>query len=81
MAQFKFPVIRRSIIEETFWIEADSEDEALEMARDGNYDDKAVTTEWLDWYDDEFSMDPNIEPQPLCKLYNMVKDYECDTTS
>jgi hypothetical protein len=78
--QFRFPVIRRSIIEETFWIDADSEEEALDLARDGNYDEKRITTEWVDWYDDEFSMDPNLEPEPLCPLYQMVKEHSCATS-
>jgi hypothetical protein len=45
-----------------------------------NYKEDDVHTEWVDWYDDEFSMDPNIEPEPLCPLYQMVKAHECATS-
>jgi hypothetical protein len=78
--QFRFAVIRKSIIEETFFIEADSEEEALSLARDGNYKEDDVHTEWVDWYDDEFSIDPNLEPEPLCPLYQMVKEHQCATS-
>jgi hypothetical protein len=78
---YRYAVIRRSIIEETFWIDADSEDEALDKARDGDYDESQISTEWIDWHDDDYSMDPDIEPEPLCPLYKMIKERECDTTS
>lgn len=75
MPAFRFTVARRSIIEETFTVEADSWDEALERAGNGEYDDNSVQQEWLDWYDDTFST-TDIEPEPLDPLYKMVKEYE-----
>lgn len=77
MKAFRYAVTRRSIIEETFWVEADSSLEALEMANNGDYSDDNIQTEWIDWYDDHFEMS-DIEPEPLDPLYKMVKEY--DTT-
>ena len=79
MAQFSFAVTRRSIIAETFFVEADTPDEALEMAWDGNYSDSNIQTEWLDWYDDRFDLDHDFEPEPLCPLHKMVKEYNPTT--
>ncbi len=76
MATHRFAVSRRSIIEETFFVEADSWDEALEKARDGNYDDSKIQTEWIDWYDDHFEAASEFEPEPLCPLHKMVKEYD-----
>ena len=80
MAQFRFALTRRSIIEETFFVEADSWEEAVSIAHDGGYDDKNVHTEWIDWYDDRFEPS-EFEPEVLCPLTKMIKDYSCATTS
>jgi len=74
MATHKFAVSRRSIIEEIFYVEADSWEQAIEIAGDGGYDDKNIETEWIDWYDDRFEA-TDFEPEPLCPLTKMVKDY------
>lgn len=75
MAAFRFALTRRSLIEETFWVEADSADEALEKASNGEYDDGNITQDWIDWYDDNFEMSQDFEPEPLCPLHKMVKEY------
>lgn len=77
---YRFAVVRRSIIEETFFVEADSEEEALDLANDGQYDDSNIETEWVDWYDEEFHSSDR-EPEPICQLYRMIKEHECGTTS
>lgn len=75
MANFRFAVTRRSLIEETFWVEADTPEEAVEKAGNGEYDDSNITQDWIDWYDDTFE-NSDIEPEPLCPLYKMVKAHE-----
>lgn len=77
MARFKFTLCRAAIIDEYYEIEADSEEEALEIAYDGNLGEP-VRTEFLDWRDDEYSA---IDCEETCKLYNMIKEHKCDTTS
>ena len=72
MAKFKFTLCRAAVIDEYYEIEADSEEEALSLALDGNYGDP-VRTEFVDWRDDEYQVcdEELIEP-----LYRMVKDYD-----
>lgn len=77
MARFRFTLCRAAIIDEYYEIEADSEEEALEIAYDGNLGEP-VRTEFLDWRDDEYSA---IDCEDIEPLYRMVKDYKCDTTS
>ena len=76
MAQYRFAVTRRSLIEETFWVEADTPGEALDRANAGNYSDDQIHTEWIDWYDDTFEISSDFEPEPLCPLHKMVKNYK-----
>lgn len=72
-----YTLVRAAKIDEYYEIEADSEEEALEIAYDGDLGDP-IRTEFLDWVDDEYQVadEELIEP-----LYRMVKDYKCDTTS
>ena len=77
MARFRFTLCRAAIIDEYYEIEADSEEEALEIAYDGNLGEP-VRTEFLDWRDDEYSA---IDCEDIEPLYRMVKDYKCATTS
>ena len=77
MARFKFTLCRAAIIDEYYEIEADSEEEALEIAYDGNLGEP-VRTEFLDWRDEEYSA---IDCEDIEPLYRMVKDYKCDTGS
>jgi hypothetical protein len=74
MATHRFALTRRSIIEETFYVEADSWEEAVSIAHDGGYDDKNIHTEWIDWYDERFEPS-EFEPEVLCPLTKMVKEY------
>lgn len=76
MPQYRFAVTRRSLIEETFWVEADTPEEAVDKAGNGEYDDGNITQEWIDWYDDTFEISHDFEPEPLCPLHNMVKNYK-----
>ena len=77
MPKFKFTLVRAAIIDEYYEIEADSEEEAREIAYEGNYGDP-VRTDFLDWRDDEFSA---VDCEVIEPLYRMVKDYKCDTIS
>lgn len=72
MPKFKFTLVRAAVIDEYYEIEADSEEEALSLALDGNYGDP-VRTEFVDWRDDEFSA---VDCEDLEPLYRMVKDYK-----
>jgi hypothetical protein len=72
-----YTLVRAAVIDEYYEIEADSEEEALEQAYNGNLPDP-VRTEFIDWRDDEYQVCDIAEIEPL---YRMVKDYKCDTTS
>ena len=72
MPKFKFTLVRAAVIDEYYEIEADSEEEALSLALDGNLDDP-VRTEFVDWRDDEFSA---VDCEDLEPLYRMIKDYK-----
>ena len=72
MPKFKFTLCRAAVIDEYYEIEADSEEEALSSALDGNYGDP-VRTEFVDWRDDEFSA---VDCEDIEPLYRMVKDYD-----
>jgi hypothetical protein len=74
MPKYRFVLARAAIIDETYEVEADSEEEALEMAYDGNLGEPA-RTEFIDWRDDEYQIVDSEEIEPL---YQMVKDYKCD---
>jgi hypothetical protein len=74
MKKFKFLMSRTSLIQESFWVEADSEEEAKELGFDGEVDNcDPDRREWIDYYDDEWSID---ETECIDPLYRMVKDYE-----
>ena len=65
---------RAAVIDEYYEVEVDSEEQALELAYDGNLGDP-VRTEFVDWRDDEYQV-CDVEIQD--PLYVMVKDYKCD---
>ena len=71
MPKFKFELYRRSITCETYWVEADSEEEAIEIAANGDVGDPIL--EFMDWYDENYVVESKecIDP-----LYVMVKDYK-----
>lgn len=71
MARYKFTLCRAAVIDEYYEIEADSEEEALEIAYDGGLEDP-VRTEFVDWRDDEYSA---VDCEDIEPLYRMVKDY------
>lgn len=75
MARYRWPLVRQSIIEETFWVEAETAEEAIELAHNGEYSDKDIHTEWIDWYDDSFQACPVTEPELVDPLVEMVKNY------
>lgn len=74
MAAFRYAFYRRSIVSETYFIEANSPEEALQRLRDGE-DPEPMPMEWVDWYDDDYHPDYDFEPEPLDPLYKMVKEY------
>jgi hypothetical protein len=76
---FRYTLYRRSIVVEYFVVEADSPEEALDIANHGDGLDP-VNQEWIDYYDDLYELD-DCDPEPLDPLYIMVKEYQCDTTS
>ena len=71
MAKYRYELTRRSIVCETYFVEADSEEEAIEVLMNGAGDDPQL--EFIDWYDDNYEVEHTecIDP-----LYKMVKDYE-----
>jgi hypothetical protein len=71
MAKFKFTLARSAVIEEYYEIEADSEEEAMNIAYDGCYGEP-VRTEFVDWRDDEWTA---VDCEVIEPLYKMVKDY------
>lgn len=74
MAKFKFLMSRTSLIQESFWVEADTEEEAMELGMNGEVDnDEPALRQWLDYYDDEWSID---EKECIDPLYVMVKEYQ-----
>jgi hypothetical protein len=60
---------------ETYIVEAESEDQAIEQLNNGCHD--PVDTEWVDWIDG-WQVETVEELDPL---YVMIKDHKCDTTS
>ena len=71
MPKFKYIIVRAAVIDEYYEVEADSEQEAIEAAFDGNLGDP-IKTDFVDWRDDEWSV---CDTEPIEPLYRMVKDY------
>ncbi len=72
MAKYKFTIVRAAVIDEYYEVEAESEEEAMELAYDGNLPDP-FRTEFLDWRDEEYSV---VDTEIIDPLYVMVKDYK-----
>ena len=72
MPKFRYTVVRAAVIDEYYEIEADSEEEALSIAFDGEAGDP-VRTEFVDWRDDEYAV---VDTECIDPLYRMVKDYK-----
>lgn len=53
----KYTFSRTSLAEETFTVEAATEEEALDLVRDGAPQVQQGPLTWQDWYDDEYSLD------------------------
>ena len=70
--KFRYTVVRAAVIDEYYEIEADSEEEALSIAFDGEAGDP-VRTEFVDWRDDEYAV---VDTECIDPLYSMVKDYK-----
>ncbi len=66
----KFTFWRNAIVAETYIVEADTEEAAREMIRDGSVD--VFSEEWIDWATGDFELEDVEELDPL---YRMVKDY------
>ena len=75
MALYRYTLSRTAIYTESYTVEADSEEEALALAMDGNidYDKNLIGADFVDWYDSEYSVD---EREDLCPLTKMVKEYD-----
>lgn len=75
MPLYRYTISRTAIISETYTVEADSEEEAIELANNGaiDYDNCKVNEQWLDWYGDEWDIDHR---EDLCPLTKMVKEYD-----
>ena len=67
----QFTFWRNAIVSETYVVEADSEEAAREMLRDGQVE--VFSEEWMDWATDDFELEHVEELDPL---YRMVKDYK-----
>jgi DNA-dependent RNA polymerase auxiliary subunit epsilon len=67
----KYTFWRNSIVSESFYVEAESEEEAREKL--GNCDYESDITEFIDWASDDFELEYVEELDPL---YRMVKDYK-----
>lgn len=75
MAKYRFKLYRRSIVDETFYVDADSEEEALEIAENEPPDPDGDPT-WLEWLDEGYEIDTAEPPEIIDPLYRMVKDHE-----
>lgn len=71
----KFTFWRNAIIAETYEVEAEHEDEARQMLRDGLCD--PILNEWIDWDTRDFQLEDVEELDPL---YVMVKEHKCATS-
>ena len=67
----KFTFWRNSIVSESFYVEAETEEEAREKL--DNLDYESEITEFIDWATDDFELEDWEELDPL---YRMVKDYK-----
>jgi hypothetical protein len=64
--KFKFLLSRTSLIQESYWVEADTEEEALELGFNGEVDnDEPALRQWIDYYDDEWSVDERVSQDDL----------------
>lgn len=71
MPKYRYQVSRRSIVLETYFVEADTEEEALQICYDGDVPEPCL--EFIDWVDDQYEVD---DKECIDPLYKMVKDYK-----
>lgn len=71
MPAYKYILCRAAVIDEYYEVEADSEEEALSIALEGDLGDP-IKTEFIDWRDDEYEI---CDSELIDPLYRMVKDY------
>ena len=69
----KYIFERTSLCTETFTVIADSEDEALDLVRDGGPTVEVGPMVWSDWYDEEYSLD-SVEDELVTFLQSKVKE-------
>lgn len=67
----RFTFWRNAIIAETYEFEAESEEVAREMLRDGQVE--VMSEEWVDWATDDYELEHVEIVDPL---YRMVKDHK-----
>ncbi len=68
----KYLISRRSIVDETFEVEAEDAGELTKKIQDGEIG-LPVMTEWIDWKDEEFEV---VHEEEMDPLYVMVKQYD-----
>jgi hypothetical protein len=62
----KFTFTRSAIVQETYVIEAETEQEAYDIIRESP-DQPVVDSEFLDWFTDDFVLE-NVEDTPLTSI-------------
>ena len=62
----KFTFTRSAIVQETYFVEAETEQEAYDIIRESP-DQPVVDSEFLDWYTDDFVME-DVEDTPLTSI-------------
>ena len=68
----KYLISRRSIIDETFEVEAEDAGELTRKIQDGEIG-LPVMSEWCDWHDEAYEIVQETELDPL---YVMVRDHK-----
>ena len=62
----KYTFTRSAIVQETYVIEAETEQEAYDIIRESP-DQPVVDSEFLDWFTDDFVLE-NVEDTPLTSI-------------
>lgn len=79
MAKYKFTVSRRSVYNEVYEVECDSEEQLKEILEgDGPDFEKPLSVDWIDWYDDDWTEE---DREDICPLYEMIKNKETEIAS
>lgn len=65
----KYTFTRSSIFVELFTVDAATEEEALDLVRDGGPTVKISEAIWQDWYDEEYSLD-DVEDELVTFLHS-----------